>query len=157
MPIFGLPNICVIIAVGFGDIVLTTTLGRVFSIFYNTFGIINLGLAVSTTRETIIEVCIPCDQAGCIQLYATHQPFAHLVIRKLLSQTPRRTGTSQTCPGPNPGSGTNVTSDGCTGLCPPSALAQPGHEHGPDSTDYPCGPQDWRAKVDSRVYFGLDQ
>ncbi|KAG8717946.1 hypothetical protein FRC08_006288, partial [Ceratobasidium sp. 394] len=41
--------------VGFGDIVLTTTLGRVFSIFYNTFGIINLGLAVSTTRETIIE------------------------------------------------------------------------------------------------------
>ncbi|CAE6452414.1 unnamed protein product [Rhizoctonia solani] len=31
--------------VGFGDIVLTTTLGRVFSIFYNTFGIINLGLA----------------------------------------------------------------------------------------------------------------
>ncbi|CCO33031.1 hypothetical protein BN14_07100 [Rhizoctonia solani AG-1 IB] len=42
--------------VGFGDIVLTTTLGRVFSIFYNTFGIINLGLAVSTTRETIIEV-----------------------------------------------------------------------------------------------------
>ncbi|KAG8742490.1 hypothetical protein FRC10_001386 [Ceratobasidium sp. 414] len=42
-------------SVGFGDIVLTTTLGRVFSIFYNTFGIINLGLAVSTTRETIIE------------------------------------------------------------------------------------------------------
>ncbi|CAE6459001.1 hypothetical protein ACGC1H_002100 [Rhizoctonia solani] len=41
--------------VGFGDIILTTTLGRVFSIFYNTFGIINLGLAVSTTRETIIE------------------------------------------------------------------------------------------------------
>ncbi|KAF8729123.1 potassium channel, partial [Rhizoctonia solani] len=41
--------------VGFGDIVLKTTLGRVFSIFYNTFGIINLGLAVSTTRETIIE------------------------------------------------------------------------------------------------------
>ncbi|KAG9097428.1 hypothetical protein FRC06_007569 [Ceratobasidium sp. 370] len=42
-------------AVGFGDIILTTTLGRIFSIFYNTFGIINLGLAVSTTRETIIE------------------------------------------------------------------------------------------------------
>ncbi|CUA67965.1 Outward-rectifier potassium channel TOK1 [Rhizoctonia solani] len=41
--------------VGFGDIILTTTLGRVFSMFYNTFGIINLGLAVSTTRETIIE------------------------------------------------------------------------------------------------------
>ncbi|KAF8597619.1 hypothetical protein BDV93DRAFT_367439 [Ceratobasidium sp. AG-I] len=41
--------------VGFGDIILTTTLGRVFSIFYNTFGIINLGLAVTTTRETIIE------------------------------------------------------------------------------------------------------
>ncbi|KAG8706743.1 hypothetical protein FRC09_002242, partial [Ceratobasidium sp. 395] len=41
--------------VGFGDIILTTTAGRVFSIFYNTFGIINLGLAVSTTRETIIE------------------------------------------------------------------------------------------------------
>ncbi|KAB5590237.1 hypothetical protein CTheo_6315 [Ceratobasidium theobromae] len=41
--------------VGFGDIILTTTLGRIFSMFYNTFGIINLGLAVSTTRETIIE------------------------------------------------------------------------------------------------------
>ncbi|KAG8794392.1 hypothetical protein FRC12_024719 [Ceratobasidium sp. 428] len=41
--------------VGFGDIILTTTAGRVFSIFYNTFGIINLGLTVSTTRETIIE------------------------------------------------------------------------------------------------------
>ncbi|KAJ1302364.1 hypothetical protein OPQ81_001178 [Rhizoctonia solani] len=41
--------------VGFGDIILTTTLGRVFSVFYNTFGIINLGLAVGTTRETIVE------------------------------------------------------------------------------------------------------
>ncbi|KAG8923317.1 hypothetical protein FRC02_011224 [Tulasnella sp. 418] len=41
--------------IGFGDIAPNNTGSRVFAIFYNTFGIINVGLVVSTTRDTIVE------------------------------------------------------------------------------------------------------
>ncbi|KZT52621.1 hypothetical protein CALCODRAFT_486969 [Calocera cornea HHB12733] len=41
--------------IGFGDIVPTTVFGMIFICAYVTFGILNLALAVGTTRETIIE------------------------------------------------------------------------------------------------------
>ncbi|KAG8923316.1 hypothetical protein FRC02_011223 [Tulasnella sp. 418] len=41
--------------IGFGDIAPNNAGSRVFAIFYNTFGIINLGLVVSTTQATIVE------------------------------------------------------------------------------------------------------
>jgi len=41
--------------VGFGDFSPKSTKARVFAIFYNTVGILNLGMAISTCRETIIE------------------------------------------------------------------------------------------------------
>ncbi|KAG8982771.1 hypothetical protein FRB90_006562 [Tulasnella sp. 427] len=41
--------------IGFGDITPTNTASIVFCIFYSTIGIINIGLVVNTTRETIIE------------------------------------------------------------------------------------------------------
>ncbi|KAG8854211.1 hypothetical protein FRB96_007767 [Tulasnella sp. 330] len=41
--------------IGFGDIHPHGTASTVFTIFYATFGIINIGLVVNTTRETIIE------------------------------------------------------------------------------------------------------
>lgn len=41
--------------IGFGDFHPTDTRSRVFAIVYNTIGILNLGMAISTCRETIIE------------------------------------------------------------------------------------------------------
>lgn len=41
--------------VGFGDITPTTPGSKVFACFYSVFGIINLVLAVSLTRETVLE------------------------------------------------------------------------------------------------------
>ncbi|KZS97353.1 voltage-gated potassium channel [Sistotremastrum niveocremeum HHB9708] len=41
--------------VGFGDIHPTNPGSQIFAIFYNTIGILNLGMAISTCRETIIE------------------------------------------------------------------------------------------------------
>ncbi|KAG9032509.1 hypothetical protein FRB95_001416 [Tulasnella sp. JGI-2019a] len=41
--------------IGFGDIHPVGTGSTVFCIFYATFGIVNIGLVVNTTRETIIE------------------------------------------------------------------------------------------------------
>ncbi|KAG8954859.1 hypothetical protein FRC04_010342 [Tulasnella sp. 424] len=41
--------------IGFGDITPTNPGSIVFCIFYSTIGIINIGLVVNTTRETIIE------------------------------------------------------------------------------------------------------
>jgi potassium channel subfamily K len=41
--------------VGFGDLAPKSTSARVFAVFYNTVGILNLGMAISTCRETIIE------------------------------------------------------------------------------------------------------
>ncbi|KAF8522657.1 hypothetical protein JB92DRAFT_3094201 [Gautieria morchelliformis] len=41
--------------VGFGDLHPDTTGSRVFAVIYNSMGILNIGLAISTARETIIE------------------------------------------------------------------------------------------------------
>ena len=41
--------------VGFGDFRPVGTRSQIFAIFYNTFGILNLGIAISTCRETVIE------------------------------------------------------------------------------------------------------
>ncbi|KAH8101114.1 hypothetical protein BXZ70DRAFT_1064214 [Cristinia sonorae] len=41
--------------IGFGDIVPETTSSRVFICFYMAFGVINIGLAVSMCRETVLE------------------------------------------------------------------------------------------------------
>jgi hypothetical protein len=48
-------SVCSILTIGFGDISPSTSGARVFSIFYNTFGILNTGLAIAIARETIIE------------------------------------------------------------------------------------------------------
>ncbi|KAJ3772262.1 hypothetical protein FB446DRAFT_689583 [Lentinula raphanica] len=48
-------TICSIEAIGFGDIPPTTTGSKVFVCFYAIFGIVNLALAVSLTRETVLE------------------------------------------------------------------------------------------------------
>ncbi|KAJ4466998.1 hypothetical protein J3R30DRAFT_3579783 [Lentinula aciculospora] len=48
-------TICSIEAIGFGDIPPVTTGSKVFICFYAIFGIINLALAVSLTRETVLE------------------------------------------------------------------------------------------------------
>ncbi|KAF5389779.1 hypothetical protein D9757_006017 [Collybiopsis confluens] len=48
-------TVCSIETIGFGDILATTTGSRVFVCFYSVFGIINLALAVSLTRETVLE------------------------------------------------------------------------------------------------------
>ncbi|KAJ3996122.1 hypothetical protein F5050DRAFT_1761769 [Lentinula boryana] len=48
-------TICSIEAIGFGDVPPTTTSSKVFVCFYAIFGIINLALAVSLTRETVLE------------------------------------------------------------------------------------------------------
>ncbi|KIJ29275.1 hypothetical protein M422DRAFT_71237 [Sphaerobolus stellatus SS14] len=41
--------------IGFGDIHPNSTGSRIFAMIYNSVGIINIGLAISTARETIIE------------------------------------------------------------------------------------------------------
>jgi Ion channel len=41
--------------VGFGDITPKNVKSRIFALFYNTIGILNFGLAVTTGRDTIIE------------------------------------------------------------------------------------------------------
>lgn len=43
------------LAIGFGDITPKSTAAIVFCIIYTTVGIINVGLVVNTTRETVIE------------------------------------------------------------------------------------------------------
>ncbi|KZO91976.1 hypothetical protein CALVIDRAFT_601812 [Calocera viscosa TUFC12733] len=48
-------TIVTIETIGYGDIVPTTVFGQIFICFYVAFGILNLALAVGTTRETIIE------------------------------------------------------------------------------------------------------
>ncbi|KAJ3872872.1 hypothetical protein F5051DRAFT_381756 [Lentinula edodes] len=48
-------TICSIEAIGFGDIPPVTTGSKVFICFYAIFGIVNLALAVSLTRETVLE------------------------------------------------------------------------------------------------------
>lgn len=47
--------VCSGLTIGFGDITPTTTASQVFSVFYNTFGILNTGLAIAIARETIVE------------------------------------------------------------------------------------------------------
>jgi hypothetical protein len=47
--------VCSSLTIGFGDITPTTTGSRVVSVFYNTFGILNTGLAIAIARETIVE------------------------------------------------------------------------------------------------------
>lgn len=46
---------CSSLTIGFGDISPTSSGSRLFSIFYNTFGILNTGLAIAIARETIVE------------------------------------------------------------------------------------------------------
>ena len=46
---------CSSLTIGFGDITPTTPGSQVFSVFYNTFGILNTGLAIAIARETIVE------------------------------------------------------------------------------------------------------
>ncbi|THV07162.1 voltage-gated potassium channel [Dendrothele bispora CBS 962.96] len=48
-------TVCSIETIGFGDIVITTTGAKVFTCIYSILGILNLALAVSLTRETVIE------------------------------------------------------------------------------------------------------
>jgi hypothetical protein len=47
--------VCSSLTIGFGDVSPSSPGARVFSIFYNTFGILNTGLAIAIARETIIE------------------------------------------------------------------------------------------------------
>ncbi|KAF9067066.1 hypothetical protein BDP27DRAFT_1226488 [Rhodocollybia butyracea] len=47
--------VCAIEAIGFGDIVPVTTGSKVFICFYSVFGVLNLVLVVSLTRETVLE------------------------------------------------------------------------------------------------------
>jgi hypothetical protein len=47
--------VCSSLTIGFGDITPTTTASQAVSVFYNTFGILNTGLAIAIARETIIE------------------------------------------------------------------------------------------------------
>ncbi|PVG03251.1 hypothetical protein CPB86DRAFT_749431 [Serendipita vermifera] len=47
--------VCSSLTIGFGDIAPSTSGAKVFSIFYNTFGILNTGLAIAIARETIVE------------------------------------------------------------------------------------------------------
>lgn len=47
--------VCSSLTIGFGDISPSTTGSQAFSIFYNTFGILNTGLAIAIARETIVE------------------------------------------------------------------------------------------------------
>ncbi|KIM33982.1 hypothetical protein M408DRAFT_88820 [Serendipita vermifera MAFF 305830] len=48
-------SVCSSLTIGFGDISPSTPGSQVFSVFYNTFGILNTGLAIAIARETIIE------------------------------------------------------------------------------------------------------
>lgn len=48
-------SVCSSLTIGFGDISPSTSGSQVFSIFYNTFGILNTGLAIAIARETIVE------------------------------------------------------------------------------------------------------
>ncbi|KAF5356550.1 hypothetical protein D9758_008291 [Tetrapyrgos nigripes] len=48
-------TICCIETIGFGDITMTTTGSKIFTCLYSVIGILNLALAVSLTRETVIE------------------------------------------------------------------------------------------------------
>ncbi|KIK54974.1 hypothetical protein GYMLUDRAFT_48173 [Collybiopsis luxurians FD-317 M1] len=48
-------TVCSIETIGFGDVLPVTTGSKVFVCFYSIFGIINLALAVSLTREIVVE------------------------------------------------------------------------------------------------------
>ncbi|KAG8800137.1 hypothetical protein FRC19_000212 [Serendipita sp. 401] len=48
-------SVCSSLTIGFGDIAPNKASAQVFSIFYNTFGILNTGIAIAIARETIIE------------------------------------------------------------------------------------------------------
>jgi hypothetical protein len=47
--------VCSSLTIGFGDIAPNTPGAQVFSVFYNTIGILNTGLAIAIARETIVE------------------------------------------------------------------------------------------------------
>jgi len=47
--------VCSTLTIGFGDIYPSNTQTQVFSIFYNTFGLLNTGLAIAIARETVVE------------------------------------------------------------------------------------------------------
>ncbi|EJT99411.1 voltage-gated potassium channel [Dacryopinax primogenitus] len=70
--------------IGFGDIVPITVFSKIFIGFYVTIGILNLALAVSTTRETIIEAF---ENAYRIRRAKIHQRRReHRQARKLRQQ-----------------------------------------------------------------------
>ncbi|KAG8798130.1 hypothetical protein FRC17_007553, partial [Serendipita sp. 399] len=47
--------VCSSLTIGFGDIAPNSAGAQVFSIFYNTLGIINTGIAITVARDTIVE------------------------------------------------------------------------------------------------------
>jgi Ion channel len=47
--------VCSTLTIGFGDITPSNTGSQIFSIIYNTFGILNTGLAIAIARETVVE------------------------------------------------------------------------------------------------------
>lgn len=47
--------VCSCLTIGFGDIAPDSTGAQVFCIFFNTFGILNTGVAIAIARETVVE------------------------------------------------------------------------------------------------------